>query len=141
MTPRLPRPHALSNHAGAPPTNGDELMKAVLRIIVFVPLALLILFFSMANRGAVRIGLDPFATSDAAGPSFEAPMFLVVLASMALGVLAGGVASWLGHLSVRRDAKIARSEAKKTRLEIEKLRQQALAQLPGDASGKASRRG
>lgn len=115
-------------------------MKAVLRIIVFVPLALLILFFSMANRSPVRIGLDPFATSDAPGPSVEAPMFLVVLASMAIGVLAGGVASWLGHLAVRRDAKIARSEAKKTRLEVEKLRQQALSQLPGDAAGKAGKR-
>ncbi len=115
-------------------------MKAVLRIIVFVPLALLILFFSMANRGPVRIGLDPFATSDAPGLSVEAPMFLVVLASMAIGVLAGGVASWLSHLSVRREAKVARSEAKKSRLEIEKLRQQALAQLPADSSAKAAKR-
>ncbi|WP_457797903.1 LapA family protein [Methylocystis sp. S23] len=110
-------------------------MKSVLRIIVFVPLALIILFFSMANRGAVRIGLDPFAANDASAPYVEAPMFLVVLASMAIGVLAGGVSSWLGHLPVRRAAKVARAEAKKTRLEIEKLRQQALAELPADAKG------
>ena len=74
-------------------------MKSILRVIVFVPLALIILFFSMANRGSVRIGLDPFAPSDGSGPSFEAPIFLVVLASMAIGVLAGGISSWLGHLS------------------------------------------
>ncbi|MGJ0510521.1 MAG: LapA family protein [Methylocystis sp.] len=115
-------------------------MKAVLRIVIFVPLALLILFFSMANRTPVRIGLDPFAANDGSGPSVEAPMFLVVLASMAIGVLAGGVSSWLGHLSVRRDAKIARAEAKKTRLEVEKLRQQALAQLPADSTAKAGKR-
>ncbi|QGM97694.1 lipopolysaccharide assembly protein LapA domain-containing protein [Methylocystis parvus] len=108
-------------------------MKSVMRIIVFVPLALVILFFSMANRGPVKIGLDPFAASDAAAPYIEAPLFLVVLASMAVGVLAGGVSSWLGHLPVRRAAKIARTEAKKTRLEIEKLRQQALAELPAEA--------
>jgi hypothetical protein len=108
-------------------------MKSVLRIIVFVPLALLILFFSMANRSPVKIGLDPFAVNDGSGPYVEAPMFLVVLAAMALGVLAGGVSSWMGHLPVRRAAKIARAEAKKTRLEIEKLRQQALAELPADA--------
>jgi uncharacterized integral membrane protein len=114
-------------------------MKAILRIVIFVPLALLILFFSMANRAPVRIGLDPFAPADPAAPSFEAPMFLVVLASMAIGVLAGGFSSWLGHLSVRREAKIARAEAKKTRLEIEKLRQQALAQLPSETLGKGKR--
>ncbi|AZG77481.1 LapA family protein [Methylocystis sp. H62] len=113
-------------------------MKSILRVIVFVPLALIILFFSMANRGSVRIGLDPFAPSDGSGPSFEAPIFLVVLASMAIGVLAGGISSWLGHLSVRRAAKIARAEARKTRVEIDKLRQQALASLPADKRVKSS---
>ncbi|TLG77558.1 LapA family protein [Methylocystis sp. B8] len=105
-------------------------MKSILRVVVFVPLALIILFFSMANRGSVRIGLDPFAPNG--GLSFEAPIFLVVLASMALGVLAGGISSWLGHLPVRRAAKIARAEARKTRVEVEKLRQQALDSLPAD---------
>ncbi|MBG0800910.1 LapA family protein [Methylocystis sp. FS] len=113
-------------------------MKSILRVIVFVPLALIILFFSMANRGSVRIGLDPFAPSDGSGPSFEAPIFLVVLASMAIGVLAGGISSWLGHLSVRRAAKVARAEARKTRVEIDKLRQQALASLPADKRVKSS---
>jgi uncharacterized integral membrane protein len=108
-------------------------MKSILRIIVFVPLALIILFFSMANRAPVKIGLDPFAANDPAAPYIEAPMFLIVLAAVAVGVLAGGASSWLGHLSVRREAKIARAEAKKTRLEVEKLRQQALADLPGEA--------
>jgi peptidoglycan biosynthesis protein MviN/MurJ (putative lipid II flippase) len=114
-------------------------MKSILRVIVFVPLALVILFFSMANRGSVRIGLDPFASNDgSSGLSFEAPIFLVVLASMAIGVLAGGVSSWLGHLPVRRAAKVARAEARKTRVEIEKLRQQALASLPADKRLKSS---
>lgn len=108
-------------------------MKSVLRIVVFVPLALIILFFAMANRGSVRIGLDPFAPQDGSGPSIEAPVFLVVLAAMALGVLAGGLSSWLGHLPVRRAARLARAEAKKTRIEIEKLREQALASLPTEA--------
>ncbi|HEY8214469.1 MAG TPA: LapA family protein [Methylocystis sp.] len=113
-------------------------MKSILRVIIFVPLALIILFFSMANRGSVRIGLDPFAPNDGSGLSFEAPIFLVVLASIAIGVLAGGISSWLGHLSVRRAAKVARAEARKTRVEIEKLRQQALASLPADKRLKSS---
>jgi uncharacterized integral membrane protein len=114
-------------------------MKSVLRIIVFVPLALLILFFEMANRGSVRIGLDPFAPNDASA-SFEAPLFLVVLTSVAIGVLAGGVSSWLGHLPIRRAAKLARAESKKTRLELEKLRQKALAELPAETGPKSTRR-
>lgn len=115
-------------------------MKTLLRLIVFVPLGLLILFFAMANRTSVKIFLDPFPDADAAGLSFEAPLFLVVLASVGIGVIAGGVSSWLSHLSVRRAAKLARAEAFKARGEIEELRQQALASLPQNDDTPNSRR-
>jgi uncharacterized integral membrane protein len=111
-------------------------MKSILRIIVFVPLGLIILFFAMANRGSVKISLDPFPGADLSGPSFEAPLFLIVLASMALGVLAGGVSSWLGHMPVRRAAKVARVDARKARDEAELLRQAAMASLPAEEGHK-----
>ncbi len=112
-------------------------MKTVFRIIFFVPLALIILFFAMANRSPVQIGLDPLLAPGESGPSFEAPLFLVVLVSMALGVLAGGASTWVSHMPVRRAAKVARAEIKKTRVEIDKLRQQALSSLPADPDNKA----
>lgn len=65
-------------------------MKSVLRILVYVPLALLFLFFAMANRAPVRVFLDPLPGGDASGLSFETPLYLVVLAAMGVGVLAGG---------------------------------------------------
>lgn len=113
-------------------------MKSVLRIIFFVPLGLIFLFFAMANRASVRVGLDPFASAgDLSTPSFEAPLFLVVLVSAAIGVLAGGASTWVSHLPVRRAAKIARAEAKKTKVEIERLREQALSGVAtGDAETK-----
>lgn len=111
-------------------------MKTVFRIIFFVPLALIILFFAMANRTPVQIGLDPFLAPGETGPSFEAPLFLVVLVSMALGVLAGGASTWVSHLPVRRAAKVARAEVKKTMVEIDKLRQQALSSLPAEPDNK-----
>ena len=55
---------------------------------------------------------------------------------MALGVIAGGFSTWISHLPVRRAARVARTEAKKTRAEIEKLRHQALANLPQDKEAK-----
>jgi uncharacterized integral membrane protein len=105
-------------------------MRTLLRLIIFVPLGLLILFFAMANRTSVKISLDPFPEPDSGGLSFDAPLFLVVMASVAIGVLAGGVSSWLSHLSVRRAARQARAEAFRARGEMEELRQQALGSLP-----------
>lgn len=110
-------------------------MKSAFRILVFVPLALIILFFAMANRSPVHVSLDPFVT-DGSGPAFDSPLYIVVLIAMALGVMAGGFSTWVSHLPVRRAARVARTEAKKTRAEIEKLRHQALANLPQDKEAK-----
>lgn len=115
-------------------------MRAILRLIVFLPLGLLVLFFSMANRGMVKVSLDPFPGGDISGPSFETPLFLVVLTSVAMGVLAGGLSSWVGHLPVRRSARMARTEVKKTRNELEQLRRQALSSLPSTADDRGAKR-
>jgi uncharacterized integral membrane protein len=106
-------------------------MKSILRIIVFVPLGLLLLFFAMANRGSVKIGLDPFATGDS-GPSIDAPLFLVVLASAAVGVVAGSLSSWISGRRYRREAREARNDAKKARAEVQVLRERGLASLPSE---------
>jgi uncharacterized integral membrane protein len=113
-------------------------MRSLLRVFVYVPLGLLILFFALANRGSVRISLDPFPGGGLTGPSFEAPLFLVVT-SAALGVIAGGASSWLSHRRVRRVAKRALAEAAKAKEEVEQLRRQALASLPS-ASGQNTAR-
>lgn len=107
-------------------------MRSIIRIIVFVPLGLALLFFAMANRGMVKIGLDPFAAGDPTAPSFEAPLFLVVLASAAVGVVAGSLSSWLAHRRHRRDAKEARKQAKKARAEADELRARGLASLSNE---------
>jgi uncharacterized integral membrane protein len=114
-------------------------MKWVLRIIIFVPLGVLFLFFAVANRDSVKIFLDPFPDGAAADFSFEAPLYLVVLASMAIGVLAGGVSSWIAHGRYRRAAKAARADAKQARSEADKLRGQALASLSPEPSDIARR--
>jgi uncharacterized integral membrane protein len=114
-------------------------MRSLLRVFVYVPLGLLILFFALANRGSVRISLDPFPGGGLTGPSFEAPLFLVVLTSAALGVIAGGASSWLSHRRVRRVAKRALAEAAQAKEEVEQLRRQALASLPS-ASGQNTAR-
>ena len=61
-------------------------MRSLLRLIVYIPLGLIFLFFALANRQPVRISLNP-SGGELSGPSFEASLFLVVLAAMALGVM------------------------------------------------------
>ncbi|HMK90786.1 MAG TPA: LapA family protein [Methylocystis sp.] len=111
-------------------------MGTLLRWSIYLPLAVLIIWFALANRGSVTISLDALQTGDLAAYRFEAPLFLVVMAAMAIGVVAGGLASWLSHGSVRRSARLARAEAKRAQDELDKLRRQALAELPSANTAK-----
>ncbi len=108
-------------------------MRSLLRLIVYIPLGLIFLFFALANRQPVRISLNPFPGGELSGPSFEASLFLVVLAAMALGVIAGAFSSWLNHRQVRRTAREARAEVARATAEIERLRGQSLANPPSSS--------
>ena len=111
-------------------------MRGVLRLLFYLLVVLAALYFAEANRGPVRISLNPFPGGEASDLAFEAPLFLVVLAAVALGVVLGAFSSWLNHATVRRAAKEAKAEAAKTRGEIERLRQQALGSLPSTTEKK-----
>ncbi len=105
-------------------------MKLLLRLIVLIPLLLLFLYFAEANRAPVKLSLDPFPGGGTAGLSFEPPLYLVVLVSIATGVLLGGFSSWLAHRKIRRAARLAKAEAAKLQTEVGDLRRAALASLP-----------
>ena len=65
----------------------------LLRWIVLPPIIVLVMAIAVANRGAVTFSLDPF---DQASPalSVDLPLFLIVLVSVFLGILVGGVGAW-----------------------------------------------
>jgi uncharacterized integral membrane protein len=84
-------------------------MKTFLKWLVFLPLALAVLAFAVFNRQIVTV------IPDVPEFSFEAPLFAVMFASGALGVVAGGFATWLGQGKHRRAAREARAEAARLR--------------------------
>jgi len=96
-------------------------MKAFFKALVLVPVALLIVLFSVANRAPVRVSFDP-VSRDAPVLAFDLPLFAVILAAIALGVLIGGCASWLAQGKHRKAARINRREAEKLRGEAQSLR-------------------
>lgn len=96
-------------------------MKAFFKALVLVPIALLVVLFSVANRAPVRISLDPFSR-ELPALSYEVPLFLVVLVAIALGVLVGGLASWLAQGKHRKAARRSRREVEALRSETQALR-------------------
>ncbi len=89
-------------------------MKTFIKWLVLAPIGLAILAFSYMNRHFVTVVLDPFG-NDIPGLSLEAPLFLVMFASAALGVLAGSAVTWFGQGKHRRAARDAKAEAARLR--------------------------
>lgn len=96
-------------------------MKTFFKVLFVVPIALAVVLFSVANRVPVRLSLDPISR-DAPVFSFELPLFAIVLATLALGILIGGCAAWIAQHKYRKAARVNRREAEKLRAETQSLR-------------------
>jgi uncharacterized integral membrane protein len=70
------------------------LLRRIIAAIVLVPLAVIFIAFAVANRETVRVSFDPFGGHDPAA-TVSLPLFALVVVLLIVGVLIGGVASWL----------------------------------------------
>lgn len=96
-------------------------MKTFLRIVVLGPLAIVVVALAVVNNQTVILVLDPF---NPAAPFFSltVPLYVVFFATLAVGVLIGGVGSWFGQGHVRRAARQSRREAVRLKAEMERQR-------------------
>jgi uncharacterized integral membrane protein len=104
-------------------------MRRFLVLFVLVPLAVVIVVLSVANRGDVSLLLDPFAAG-APALSVNAPLFVFLFGALALGVVIGGIAAWIRQGRWRRLARAERAKADAIREENERLRERVAAMAP-----------
>jgi uncharacterized integral membrane protein len=93
-----------------------------IRIAVVAVVAIVLIMFAFANRQFVTVSFDPFSSADNAAVATSAPLFLVVIVSAMLGVIAGAAATWVSQGRHRRAARRHRAEADKWRAEAESLK-------------------
>ena len=106
-------------------TEGSFFMfRKFLSLFVFLPLAVLLVAFTVANRHLIVVSFDPFG-GDQPAIAFEMPLFLLVFGCLLVGVVAGGVATWLNQGTGRKEARSNRSAAKQARREADELRREA----------------
>ncbi len=100
-------------------------MVRFLRALVLVPIALVVLAFAIANRAVVTLSFDPFSGADTAGAILTAPLFVVLFLTLIVGVVLGGVATWLTQGVHRRKARHAQDEVEHWQDEVRRTRQQS----------------
>ncbi len=78
-----------------------------------VPFAAVAIVFAVSNRAPVVVDLWPLPWA------VQAPLYLFVLAALAIGFLVGGLVAWVNSLAVRRRIRA------ESRAEIAAVRRQA----------------
>jgi outer membrane murein-binding lipoprotein Lpp len=104
-------------------------MRRFLFLFILLPLAIVVVTLSVANRQIVTLWLNPLAT-EASGWSMSAPLFVFLFAAVLLGVVAGGTATWLRQGKWRHAARAERAKADQLRRDVERLRERIQATTP-----------
>ena len=81
-------------------------MRKFVAIAILVPLAIIIVMFAVANREIITVSFDPF---DSAHPAYalKMPLFMLIFVLVGVGVVVGGIASWLRQHKWRMRARLA----------------------------------
>lgn len=94
---------------------------AFLKGLLLLPIAVLVVLLAVANRGPVLFSLDP-VSAGAPQLAVSVPLFVLLFAALTIGVLVGGVASWLAQARHRRAERHHRRELNSLRQETDRLR-------------------
>lgn len=95
-------------------------MKKLIKAIFLLPLAFVLIVFAIANRHLVKVSLDPLGSPDQTALSLQAPLFVVLIGAAMVGVVAGGIVTWVSQARFRKLARQGRDE-------IERLRRDGVA--------------
>jgi len=83
--------------------------------IITVPLMVIAVVFAVVNRQLAEVNLWPFDIQ------LQAPLFLVVLLSIFVGFILGGIATWFAATHRRRRARGDRARLRNLEHEVENL--------------------
>src|SRR6476469_270554 len=96
-------------------------MRKFFTALIVIPLALIFIIFAVANRHFVTVSFDPF-NSTTPTVAVTLPLFVVIIASALLGVIAGVMPTWIRQGRWRRAARQHEAAARQTRAELADIR-------------------
>lgn len=97
-----------------------------LLVAVVVPIAIILIALAVANRAPAAFTLDPFNPGNPA-LTVQLPLFFLLFAALALGMIIGSVATWFRQGRYR---KLARQRAREAELLREAAPRAASANAP-----------
>jgi uncharacterized integral membrane protein len=108
------------------------MIKRIIALAILVPLGIVLIMLSVANRQAVTLALNPFDPTDAM-LSVTLPFFVFLFLALITGMILGSLATWFKQGKHRKQARVQASEAVKWHTEADRQKakaQQIAAALP-----------
>ena len=100
------------------------MIKRVVNILVLIPIGIVLIVLSVANRQSVTLALNPFRPEDTV-LSVTAPFFVYLFLAVIFGLVVGALATWFAQGKYRKRARMEAIEASKWHTEAEKHRTRA----------------
>jgi hypothetical protein len=99
-------------------------MKGFLKALILIPIAAIVTLFAVAHREPVTVSWNPL---DKADPAYHVtvPLFALLFAAVILGVILGGMGTWLAQGKHRKAARQQARLVDLHRKEIDRLRTDA----------------
>ncbi|MGB3391236.1 MAG: LapA family protein [Pseudaminobacter sp.] len=80
------------------------MLKRFMLIVVFVPLAIILIALAVANRVPTAFTLDPFNPGNPA-LTVQIPLFFLLFAALVVGMIVGSLATWFKQGRYRKLAR------------------------------------
>ena len=102
-------------------------MKTI-RYAFWAIVGLCLILVGLANRGVVTVRAMPVAMADMLGisPDIQLPLFIVIFAGVAMGLLIGFLWEWVREHRQRAEARVKARELEALRREVQQLRGEAV---------------
>ena len=98
--------------------------KKLINLVILVPVAIILIVLSIANRQSVALALNPFDPSDEV-MSFHAPFFVYLFLALILGTILGAAITWFGQGKHRKRARLEAQEAARWQTEARQHQRRA----------------
>lgn len=100
------------------------MLRKLVFLFVALPVAIILILLSVANRHSVQMSLDPFNSVDPA-VAFSLPFFVFLFLALMLGMIIGSVATWIKQGRFRKAARREHTDAVKWQSEAENQKKRA----------------
>jgi uncharacterized integral membrane protein len=96
------------------------MFRRILSLLIGFPLGIILVAIAVSNRQPVDLILDPFRPETPA-LSIQLPFYIYLMTALVLGVVLGGLATWMGQSRWRQTARSQGRRAARWQAEADRL--------------------